>query len=83
MVLLIIAIVVLTICCAISIVFFERKTREYASRIKNICEEDLKESTEVTLESLDKKNGVRKDRGTCRTIVLAGIMIIAGFTLEQ
>jgi hypothetical protein len=53
--LLIIAIVVLTICCAISIVFFERKTPEYASRIKNICEEDLKESTEVTLESLDKK----------------------------
>jgi capsular polysaccharide biosynthesis protein len=53
--LLIIAIMVLTICFAISIVFFKRKTPEYASRTKNICEEDLKKSTEVTLESLDKK----------------------------
>jgi regulatory protein YycI of two-component signal transduction system YycFG len=53
--LLIIAIVVLNICFAISIVFFERKTPQYASRLKNIFEEDLKKSTEVNLESLDKR----------------------------
>jgi len=49
------AIVVFNIFFAISIVFFERKTPVYASRTKNICEEDLKKSTNVTLESLDKR----------------------------